>query len=89
MGRTKVDLASLYDELESKLRALESLYRTQEKYGDFLMPLVESCLPEEILLTWERIQNHVTSASKNTRTLEQLMNFLCQEVKADKIVSLA
>lgn len=40
----KVNLASLYDELEIKLRALESLGRTQEKNGDFLIPLVESCL---------------------------------------------
>ncbi|GFT84242.1 DUF1758 domain-containing protein [Trichonephila clavipes] len=48
-GRTKTDLSPLYDELEGKLRSLESLGRTQEKYGDFLTPLVESCLPEEIL----------------------------------------
>ncbi|GFW24141.1 DUF1758 domain-containing protein [Trichonephila clavipes] len=46
-GRTKTDLSALYDELEGKLRSLESLGRTQEKYGVFLTPLVESCLPEE------------------------------------------
>ncbi|GFX07229.1 DUF1758 domain-containing protein [Trichonephila clavipes] len=51
-GRTKTDLSALYDELEGKLRSLESLGRTQEKYGDFLTPLVESCLPEEILMAW-------------------------------------
>ncbi|GFV86647.1 uncharacterized protein TNCV_4185001 [Trichonephila clavipes] len=49
-GRTKTDLSALYDELEGKLRSLKSLGRTQEKYGDFLTPLVESCLPEEILM---------------------------------------
>ncbi|GFT61736.1 uncharacterized protein TNCV_2563681 [Trichonephila clavipes] len=38
-GRTKTDLSALYDELEGKLRSLESLGRTQEKYGDFLTPL--------------------------------------------------
>ncbi|GFU50195.1 DUF5641 domain-containing protein [Trichonephila clavipes] len=38
-GRSKTDLTYLYDELEGKLRALESLGRTQEKYGDFLIPL--------------------------------------------------
>ncbi|GFT06890.1 DUF1758 domain-containing protein [Trichonephila clavipes] len=55
-GRSKTDLTYLYDELEGKLRAffLESFGRTQEKYGDFLIPLVESCLPEETLLAWER-----------------------------------
>ncbi|GFX28071.1 uncharacterized protein TNCV_2928451 [Trichonephila clavipes] len=36
-GRAKMDLSRLYDELE-KLRALESLERTQEKFGDFLAP---------------------------------------------------
>ncbi|GFX36770.1 hypothetical protein TNCV_5036061 [Trichonephila clavipes] len=43
-GRAKADLPLLYDELESKLRSLESLGKTQDKYGDFLTPLVESCL---------------------------------------------
>ncbi|GFV74553.1 uncharacterized protein TNCV_5129951 [Trichonephila clavipes] len=55
-GRT-TDLPSHYDELESKIRALKSLGRTQEKYGDFLSPLVESCLPEEIFIAWERFRN--------------------------------
>ncbi|GFS51149.1 uncharacterized protein NPIL_467201 [Nephila pilipes] len=40
-GRSKTDLPALYDELEAKIRALESLGRTQEKFGDFLSPLVE------------------------------------------------
>ncbi|GFY75304.1 uncharacterized protein TNIN_492942 [Trichonephila inaurata madagascariensis] len=40
-GRTKTDLPALYDELEGKLRSLESLGRTQEKYGDFLTQLVD------------------------------------------------
>lgn len=43
-GKMKANLASLYDELEIKLRALESPGWTQEKNGDILMPLVESCL---------------------------------------------
>ncbi|GFT05028.1 DUF1758 domain-containing protein [Trichonephila clavipes] len=44
-GRSNTDLAVLYDSLESKLRALESLGRNKEKFADFLGPLVESCLP--------------------------------------------
>ncbi|KAF8793410.1 hypothetical protein HNY73_004892 [Argiope bruennichi] len=48
------DLASLYDMLETKLRALESLGRTKKKCPDFLEPLVESCLPESVLRAWER-----------------------------------
>ncbi|GFT21960.1 uncharacterized protein TNCV_2383381 [Trichonephila clavipes] len=87
-GRTKTDLSALYDELEGKLRSLESLGRTQEKYGDFLTPLVESCLPEEILMAWERKRNTETDA-KGSRTLEHLMTFLRLEVQEEEIVQLA
>ncbi|GFT98669.1 uncharacterized protein TNCV_803311 [Trichonephila clavipes] len=87
-GREKADLPLLYDELESKLRSLESLGKTQDKYGDFLTPLVESCLPEEVLVAWERSRNHQTE-SEGSRSLEQLMNFLRQEVKGEEIVLLA
>ncbi|GFV49947.1 DUF1758 domain-containing protein [Trichonephila clavipes] len=87
-GRTKTDLSALYDELEGKLRSLESLGRTQEKYGDFLTPLVESCLPEEILMAWERKRNTETDA-KGSRTLEHLMTFLRLEVQGEEMVRLA
>ncbi|KAF8763121.1 hypothetical protein HNY73_021336 [Argiope bruennichi] len=89
-GRSKTDLPALYDELEGKIRALESLGRTQEKYSEFLCPLVESCLPEEILLAWERSQNQRSlSETKNPRTLEFLMNFIRQEVKGEEMINLA
>ncbi|GFV63708.1 DUF1758 domain-containing protein, partial [Trichonephila clavipes] len=84
-GRVTADLPLLYDELESKLRSLESLGKTQDKYGDFLMPLVESCLPEEVLVAWKRSRNHQTE-SEGSRSLEQLMNFLRQEVKGGEMV---
>ncbi|GFU20627.1 uncharacterized protein TNCV_3785211 [Trichonephila clavipes] len=84
-GRVKADLPLLYDELESKLRSLESLGKTQDKYGDFLTPLVESCLPEEVLVAWERSRNHQTE-SEGSRSLEQLMNFLRQEVKGEMVL---
>ncbi|GFX90628.1 integrase catalytic domain-containing protein [Trichonephila clavipes] len=87
-GRTKTDLATLYDELEGKLRSLESLGRTQEKYGDFLTPLVESCLPEKILMAWERKRNTEKDA-KGSRTLEHLMTFLRLEVQGEEMVQLA
>ncbi|XP_055947035.1 uncharacterized protein LOC129980679 [Argiope bruennichi] len=92
-SRAKTDLSRLYDELEGKLRALESLGRTKEKFGDFLAPLVESCLPEEVLKTWERNRNHHelcdNTAEKNTRSLENLMTFLRQEVQGEEMVVLA
>jgi hypothetical protein len=44
----------MYDELESHLRALETLGVTQEQSAAFLYPLVESSLPEEIVRVWQR-----------------------------------
>ncbi|GBM54235.1 hypothetical protein AVEN_213716-1 [Araneus ventricosus] len=88
-GRSKTDLPALYDELEAKIRALERRVRTQEKYGDFLSPLVESCLPEEALVAWERSRNHSLTETKESRILEQLMNFLRQEVKGEEMANLA
>ncbi|GBN87863.1 hypothetical protein AVEN_264489-1 [Araneus ventricosus] len=83
-GRSKTDLPALYDELEAKIRDLESLGRTQEKYEDFLSPLVEFCFPTEVLVAWERSRNHSLTETKESRTLEQLMNFLRQEVKGER-----
>ncbi|GBN48620.1 hypothetical protein AVEN_199066-1 [Araneus ventricosus] len=48
-GKSSHDLATLYNLLETKLRALESLGRTKEKSSDFLEQLVESFLPEGVL----------------------------------------
>ncbi|GFW26967.1 DUF1758 domain-containing protein [Trichonephila clavipes] len=83
-GRSKTDLPALYDELEAKIRALESLGRTQDKYGEFLSPLVESCLPEDILLAFERSKNFKEDTLGEGRSLKLLMNFLKQEVKNDE-----
>ncbi|GFS70368.1 DUF1758 domain-containing protein [Trichonephila clavipes] len=87
-GRTKTDLSALYDELEGKLRSLESLGRTQEKYGDFLTSLVESCLPEDILMAWEGKRNTETDA-KGSRTLEHFITLLRLEVQGEEMVQLA
>ncbi|GFX11763.1 DUF1758 domain-containing protein [Trichonephila clavipes] len=59
---------------------------SREEYGDFLIPLVESCLPEETLLAWERSRNE---SVQNTRSLEHLMNFLRQEVQEEEMMQLA
>ncbi|KAF8785238.1 hypothetical protein HNY73_010810 [Argiope bruennichi] len=87
-GRATTDLPGLFDELESKIRALESLGQTEEKYGNFLSPLVEFCLPEEILIAWGKHRN-LNEASDGTRSLEQLLNFLNKEVRGDQLIELA
>ncbi|GFV56124.1 DUF1758 domain-containing protein [Trichonephila clavipes] len=88
-GRSKTDLPALYDELEANIRTLESLGRTHYKYGEFLSPLVESCLPEDTLLAFERSKNFKEDTPAEGRTLKLLMNFLKQEVKNDEMVELA
>ncbi|GFU49340.1 DUF1758 domain-containing protein [Trichonephila clavipes] len=88
-GRSKTDLPALYDELEAKIRALESLGWTQDKYGELWSPLLESCLPEDILLTFERSKNFKEDTPGEGRTVKLLMNFLKQEVKNDEMVEFA
>ncbi|KAG8180515.1 hypothetical protein JTE90_007469 [Oedothorax gibbosus] len=89
-GKNSSDLASLYDMLETKLRALESLGRTKEKFADFLEPLVESCLPENVLRAWERSRISENSDDLTSqRSLERLMVFLRHEVESEEMISLA
>ncbi|GBM81841.1 hypothetical protein AVEN_107936-1 [Araneus ventricosus] len=77
-GRNSPDLATLYDMLETKLRTLESLERTKEKFAHFLQPLVESCLPESVLRAWERSRiSGVADDSTSQRSLEKLTSFFC------------
>ncbi|GFW48160.1 uncharacterized protein TNCV_1614211 [Trichonephila clavipes] len=68
----KVNLSSLYDKIEAQLRALESFGVTKEKYAAMLFPLVESCLPSEILRAWER---YVVYSSDESELESQPDNF--------------
>ncbi|GFX27151.1 putative RNA-directed DNA polymerase from transposon X-element [Trichonephila clavipes] len=90
-GKIRLELSELYDVLKSKLLALESLGRTQEKFADFLEPLVESCLPEAVLRTWERCRNAVTTSEgqDSGRSLDRLMTFLRKEVESEEMILLA
>ncbi|GBO04725.1 hypothetical protein AVEN_179305-1 [Araneus ventricosus] len=86
----KIFIPILYDELERRLRALESLGKTQEKYGDFLTPLVESCVPEEVLIAWERSRsNENENETKSSISLNDLMAFLQREVRSEEMMLLA
>ncbi|GBN81619.1 hypothetical protein AVEN_156726-1 [Araneus ventricosus] len=93
--RKCADLTTLYDQLESHLRALDTLGRSKEKFADFLSPLVESCLPEDVLRAWERhrtssiLNNDAEIPENSQRSLESLMDFLRQEVNGEKMISLA
>ncbi|GFY22143.1 uncharacterized protein TNCV_3297861 [Trichonephila clavipes] len=69
-GSSKTYLPALYDKLEAMIRALESLEWIQDKYGQFLSPLVESYLPEDILLAFKRSKNFKEDTPGEGRTLK-------------------
>lgn len=95
-NKERLNITQLYDKLESYLRALESIGMTQDKYAAMLFPLVESCVPEDILRAWIRSPLHKqvevevddSSSSYNNR-LQQLLAFLRCEVEGEERISMA
>ncbi|GFQ97258.1 integrase catalytic domain-containing protein [Trichonephila clavata] len=69
--------------------ALDSLGVTNEKYADIIFPLVESCLPSEILKVWKRSRfaSHPEITVKND--LDSLIKFLKHEVESELRIKLA
>ena len=86
-----LSLSTLYDEIESHLRALESLEITFEHSSAFLYPLVESSLPMEIIQAWQRSSMSGYSSETNDTPVDErlrcLMKFLRQEVKGAERLS--
>ncbi|GFW89833.1 DUF1758 domain-containing protein [Trichonephila clavipes] len=82
-GKNAPDLATLYDMLETKLRALESLGRTKEKFADFLELLVESCLPENVLRAWERRRISESTDDATNLRKEKETNFSSKDRTTD------
>jgi len=81
-------LLQLYYKLSAKLKALETLGVTQDKCASVIYPLVESCIPEEVLRTWQRHPNCKT-AEQDGEELEKLIEFLEKEVEGDKNIRAA
>ncbi|XP_025154441.1 uncharacterized protein LOC112588490 [Harpegnathos saltator] len=88
-----VSLMTIYDKLETHLRALESLDVTTEMCAAMLFPLVESSLPEEVLRTWQRtatISADVPTVSITAKDrLTHLMTFLGKEVESEERIHMA
>jgi hypothetical protein len=80
------NISALYDSLETKLRSLESLGVTEDKYASILFPLVESCLPYDILRIWER-EREKLNTGKNE--LKSILEFLKNEVLSEERIMLA
>ncbi|UYV82012.1 hypothetical protein LAZ67_21000400 [Cordylochernes scorpioides] len=83
-------LEGLYDQVESHLRALESLGVTTQQNASFLYPLVESSLPEDLLRIWQRSAlagyggDELELPITIDQRLERLLEFLRREVKGDQ-----
>ena len=70
-----VELWAFYDDLSARVRSLEALNITADKYGVVLTPLILHCLPHELALEWAR------DSAKKEGDLEHLMEFLKKEVE--------
>lgn len=85
-----MDLCTLYDKLQTHLRALESLGVTKNNFAHFLYPLVESALPTELIRAWERNRGKVNAAGDNGKSdLECLIEFLKIEVESEMRIKIA
>ncbi|KAJ8964444.1 hypothetical protein NQ317_013854 [Molorchus minor] len=99
-SKGKLDISTLYDRIETQIRALETLGITSSKCSAILFPLIESCLPEELIRVWQRsgMTRDITSSNSNEadssessleNRLNSLMKFLENEVKNEQRVQLA
>ncbi|UYV68174.1 hypothetical protein LAZ67_5003267 [Cordylochernes scorpioides] len=80
-------LADLYDPLVASLRSLESLGVTAEQNAVFLYPMVESSLPDDVLLIWQRRPEAGYQSGDNTgepgssQRLSDLLKFIKEEIR--------
>lgn len=83
-------LMTIYDKLETHMRALESLGVTTDMCAAMLFPLVESSLPEELLRTWQRYLTQADTATNTAKDrLDHLMSFLGKEVESEERILMA
>lgn len=99
--KNKNSLRVLYDLLETKLRALEILGVTRDKYASMIFPLIESSLPEDTLRAWERyrsnnrrfredsVNNDQNLTIVEKSDLNSILDFLQDEVEAEERILLA
>ncbi|UYV76801.1 hypothetical protein LAZ67_14002057 [Cordylochernes scorpioides] len=92
--RQSANLDRLYDEISAYLQSLESLSIPSEYLEVFLFPLVESCLPTQILQVWQRTpeagygrdDEQDVEQGKGDR-LKALISFLRAEIKAQQRIN--
>ncbi|XP_072384600.1 uncharacterized protein [Diabrotica undecimpunctata] len=88
-SKQKIDISKLYDSIETQLRALETLGITPDKCSAMLFPIIESCLPQELLRIWQRSTNIDCRDGTLENRLKLLMTFLRNEVENEQRIALA
>ncbi|GBO08570.1 hypothetical protein AVEN_154299-1 [Araneus ventricosus] len=72
-------LRNLYDEINNSIRSLESLGIDIDSYGNLLYPILDRCIPVELMLLFNRDQ--VVKGVKEP-VVSDLINFLKGEMEA-------
>ncbi|CAL8100780.1 unnamed protein product [Orchesella dallaii] len=90
-SKEKLPMKNLFLKLDSNLRALTTLNLANADPATWLFPLVESCLPEQILYNWQRspLSSYDGSADEPPKTrLDTLMSFVEREVEIRQRIEL-
>lgn len=88
---SKSSISMIYDKLICHVRSLESLNVTVEQSSLFLYPMVETSLPEDVLVAWQRSPKYEHDGSLENlpkSELDYLLEFLKQEVEREEQRSL-
>ncbi|KAI5755601.1 hypothetical protein M8J77_018252 [Diaphorina citri] len=85
-SKDKLSVSALYDSLQSHLRNLEMLDISKDNCAAILLPLVSSCISQDLLQTWERQAQGCVSTKDR---LENILEFLRAETERDQKLALA
>lgn len=86
-NKSQISLQTLYNKLEYYLRNLETLSVTLDKCACILYPMVESCMPEEMLRAWQRSSFRTGDLPQDR--LKNIMKFMLLEVDSEQRICLA
>ncbi|XP_013136113.1 PREDICTED: uncharacterized protein LOC106101423, partial [Papilio polytes] len=83
LSRNNLEITDIFDKVSVNLQILESLGIGRDRYECILLPLIESALPDAILVEWAKIP------TKKESKLHQLILFLENQVEAYSRCNLA
>lgn len=94
--KSDLSVIDLYDNLATKLRALETLGLSKER-AEILVPLIEETMPSDLRKIWERrrcdesdntSEEEEEAGSVNTANrigkVQQILSFLCKEAESEE-----